>query len=191
MERWRRPLCLAFALASNTAFVISSTNSGMPSVRSMMSCRTLAGQGLLPMTRSIMAATSRSPSRLSGEGGHMRPSDPRRVKLRSVRDDQQHVQAWYFVYDSTKQFEASRVGPVCILENHQHWNLERRARLVKQALRAFFASAVAVSVQGPDNVRHSAATASPQEVTHRDAMSRSARAARRACRVSLAGCRRA
>ena len=33
--------------ASSTAFVISSTNSGMPSVRSMMSCRILAGNELV------------------------------------------------------------------------------------------------------------------------------------------------
>ena len=40
-------------------------NAGMPSVRSMMSCRTLAGMGLLPTTRSIMASISRCVSRLS------------------------------------------------------------------------------------------------------------------------------
>ena len=33
--------------ASSTAFVISSTNSGMPSVRSMMSCRMFAGSELV------------------------------------------------------------------------------------------------------------------------------------------------
>ena len=50
--------------ASSTALVISSTNSGMPSVRSMMSRRILAGRSLLPTTRSIMALTWRSVSRL-------------------------------------------------------------------------------------------------------------------------------
>src|SRR6516164_3809021 len=40
------------SFASSTALVISSTNRGMPSVRSMMSCRTFAGSSLLPMTRS-------------------------------------------------------------------------------------------------------------------------------------------
>ena len=37
--------------ASSTAFVISSTNNGMPSVRSIMSCLMLAGSSLLPVTR--------------------------------------------------------------------------------------------------------------------------------------------
>jgi hypothetical protein len=38
--------------ASNTAFVISSTNNGMPSVRSTMSRLICAGSGLLPVTPS-------------------------------------------------------------------------------------------------------------------------------------------
>ena len=60
MERQRLSLCAASSLpASSTAFVISSTNSGMPSVRSTMSCLTLAGSDLLPVTRSIRAAISR------------------------------------------------------------------------------------------------------------------------------------
>ena len=51
--------------ASSTAFVISSTNSGMPSVRSTISASTSAGSALFPARRAIMAAASRSPSRLS------------------------------------------------------------------------------------------------------------------------------
>ena len=51
--------------ASNTAFVISSTNRGMPSVRSTISAITSAGSALFPARRAMMAAASRSPSRLS------------------------------------------------------------------------------------------------------------------------------
>ena len=55
-ERQRRSAALSPSLpASSTALVISSTNRGMPSVRSMMSCRMFAGSSLLPTTRSIMA----------------------------------------------------------------------------------------------------------------------------------------
>ena len=50
--------------ASSIALVISSTNSGMPSVRSMISCRRAAGSNLLPTMRSINAPTWRSVSRL-------------------------------------------------------------------------------------------------------------------------------
>ena len=50
--------------ASSTALVISSTNKGIPSVRSMMSCWMLADSCLLPTMRSIMALASCSASRL-------------------------------------------------------------------------------------------------------------------------------
>jgi hypothetical protein len=52
--------------ASKTAFVVSSTNRGMPSVRSIMSCLTLGESSLFPVMLSMMAALSRSPSRLNG-----------------------------------------------------------------------------------------------------------------------------
>ena len=51
--------------ASSTAFVISSTNRGIPSVRSTISAITSAGSSLFPTRRSMMLAASRSPSRLS------------------------------------------------------------------------------------------------------------------------------
>ena len=92
--------------ASNTALVISSTNSGMPSVRSMMSCRMLAGSALLPATPSIMAAISRSASRLMRECSYMRLSDPWRLKFWSERHDQQHAKACYPVHGPTERFEA-------------------------------------------------------------------------------------
>ena len=59
-----QPSAAASPSASSTAFVISSTNSGMPSVRSMISAMS-AGRTLLPARRSMMVAVSRCPSRLS------------------------------------------------------------------------------------------------------------------------------
>ena len=57
--------CASLSLsASSTAFVISSTKRGMPSVRSMMSCRIFAGMSLLPITPSITASMSRCANRL-------------------------------------------------------------------------------------------------------------------------------
>ena len=50
--------------ASNTALVISSTNKGIPSLRSMMSCRMFADSSLLPTMRSTIAPASCSASRL-------------------------------------------------------------------------------------------------------------------------------
>ena len=57
---------------------------------------------------------------IEGKGGYVRPSNPRRFKLRSVRDDQQRAQSSYTVHRSTEGFQASWVGPVGILKNHQH-----------------------------------------------------------------------
>ena len=58
--------CAAPSLpASNTALVISSTNRGMPSVRSIMSLRTSVGMSLLPTTLSITVSMSRCANRLS------------------------------------------------------------------------------------------------------------------------------
>src|SRR5438876_592544 len=51
--------------ASSTALVISSTNRGMPSVRSRISAITSAGSSLFPTRRAMRAATSPFPSRLS------------------------------------------------------------------------------------------------------------------------------
>ena len=59
----------AFAApASITALVISSTNNGMPSVRSTMPSLMLAGRGVSPVTLSLRAAISLSPSLLSYVG---------------------------------------------------------------------------------------------------------------------------
>ena len=77
--------------ASSTAFVISSTNSGMPSVRSMMSCRMFAGSSLLPTTRVDHGPDVALSQPVDGEGRHVRPSDPGRLELWPERHDQQHA----------------------------------------------------------------------------------------------------
>ena len=51
--------------ASSTAFVISSTNRGIPSDRSTICVITFPGRFLFPARLVMIAATSRSPSRLS------------------------------------------------------------------------------------------------------------------------------
>ena len=111
--------------ASNTAFVISSTNRGMPSVRSMMSCRDIRRELLVADDAVIMAAISRSPSRLIVravtcgcpiQGGS---NSGRNVTISSTR------RVLYSVHGATEHFQACGVGPMCILENHQHRILAR------------------------------------------------------------------
>jgi len=84
--------------ASITAFVISSTNSGMPSVRSTIPAITSAGSPWFPTRRAMMAVASRSPSRLSvrlvtcdcpthgalNSGRKVTMSSTRRVLMRST-----------------------------------------------------------------------------------------------------------
>src|SRR5262249_2245025 len=74
--------------ASSTASVISSTNKGMPSVRSMMSSRTVAGRCLLPTTRSITASISRRQP-IESDGSNVRSPDPGCLKLWPERHDQE------------------------------------------------------------------------------------------------------
>ena len=56
----------------------------------------------------------------------MRTSNPRRLKFRPVRDDQQNAKGCYPVHSSTERFKARGVDPMCILKDHQHWTLARQ-----------------------------------------------------------------
>ena len=75
--------------AYSTAFVISSTNKGMPSVRSTISAITSAGSSLLPTRRSMMVAASRSPSSIERQARYMRLAYPRRIELGTESYDEQ------------------------------------------------------------------------------------------------------
>jgi hypothetical protein len=69
---------------------------------------------------------SRQP--VDDEGGHVRLPNPRRLKVRSEGYEQQYVKRRYLVDDTTKQFEAGGVGPMCIFKNDQQWTLVRQGR---------------------------------------------------------------
>jgi hypothetical protein len=61
--------------------------------------------------------------RTNGARAYMSLSDPERLEFRTVSHDQQHTNGSYPVHRSTERFEARGVGPVRILEDHQHWTL--------------------------------------------------------------------
>ena len=69
---------------------------------------------------------SRQP--IDGECGDVRLSNPRRLEVRSEGYEQQHAKRRYLVDDTTEQFEAGGVSPVCILKNNQPWILVRQGR---------------------------------------------------------------
>jgi calcineurin-like phosphoesterase family protein len=54
------------------------------------------------------------------EGGHVRSSDPGRLELRPERHDQQRAEARDPIHEPTENFQARRVGPMRILQDHQH-----------------------------------------------------------------------
>ena len=184
--------CAAPSLpASSTALVISSTNKGMPSVRSMMSWRMLAGRDLLPTTRSIMALDFALRQPIDGESRHVRPSDPGRLELWPERHDQQHAKAC----ESGQRCDRTLPGSWGRSNAHPRRSSAPDFAVPalpsgKRALPAFSVGAARGSDRASDNVRRSAATASRQIVPRPQSRSRSAPAPHRACRASLARCRR-
>ena len=178
--------------ASSTALVISSTNSGMPSVRSMISCRRVAGSNLLPTTRSIMALISRSVSRLMVRAvTHGRPiqggsnsglnvtgsSSTRRVgTLSTIRSNNSRL-----------------VGsiPLRVLKNHQHWIRPRqRLHLSHKCLQRFLTALLGTQFERGIASRRSAATATLRSVQHLEADVELCAVGRLACRALLARCHR-
>ena len=106
--------------ASSTAFVISSTNRGMPSVRSMISASIPAGSALFPARRVDHGGRFTLPKPIQRQARHMRLSHPRRVELGTECDDQQYRKGFNPVHDPAERFQARRIDPMRILENHQH-----------------------------------------------------------------------
>ena len=50
----------------------------------------------------------------------MRSSNPGRLEFRPERHDQQHAKVRDLVHRLAESFQARRIGPVRILDNHQH-----------------------------------------------------------------------
>ena len=57
---------------------------------------------------------------MEGQLSHVRPSDPGRAEFRPESDKQQEPVALGPVHRPGEQFEAGRIGPMRIFENHQH-----------------------------------------------------------------------
>ena len=92
----------------------------MPSVRSMMSCRMSRREELVADDAVDHGVDFALRQPIDGEGGDMRLSDPRRLEFRPEGHDQQHAKSSDPVHRPTEHFQARGVGPMRILENHQH-----------------------------------------------------------------------
>jgi hypothetical protein len=64
---------------------------------------------------------------IQDECGHVRLSDPGRVEFRSECHDQQRAKAPNAVHRPAERFEARRVNPLRILEDHQNWTGARQS----------------------------------------------------------------
>ena len=128
--------------ASKTALVISSTNSGMPSVRSMMSRRTLSGSVIAGDPIDQRASIGyRQP--VEGEHRHLRLPNPGRRVFRPKGHDEQDAKPGDAVDRSSERFQARGVAPMRVLEDHQHRTLpgerlDLREQRIESSLAALF-----------------------------------------------------
>ena len=93
----------------------------------MMSCRMFAGRELVADDAVDHGVDVALRQPIDGEGRHVRPSDPGRLELWPERHDQQHAEGLR-IRSTTRpnSFQARGVGPMRILEDHQHRILPRQ-----------------------------------------------------------------
>ena len=105
--------------ASRTAFVISSTNKGMPSVRSTISASTSAGsrKGTGQARDNGSRFSFPKPVQHVRENRHMRLSHPRRFELGAGSYDEHRRRIFNPIYGPASTFQARGVGPMGILED--------------------------------------------------------------------------
>ena len=118
--------------ASSTAFVISSTNSGMPSVRSTISADHIRRQLLVPDKARDDGGRFTLPKPVERQARHMRLSHPRRVELGAESYDEQRRKSFNPVHRPAERFEARRIDPMRILEDHQHRLLACQSRKLRR-----------------------------------------------------------
>ncbi|MGY4429755.1 hypothetical protein ACVWWO_002232 [Bradyrhizobium sp. F1.13.1] len=76
----------------------------------------LAGSDPLDQRRSVATVKSRQRERRN-----MRMTRPGRREFRSRGDEQQHPKPWYLFQGHRQELERSRVRPMDILNNDEHW----------------------------------------------------------------------
>ena len=84
--------------ASSTALVISSTKRGMPSVRSIISLPNTPGESLVSHDAVNHCDDFALTKATKTKCGHVRPTDPGRLELRSKGDDQQDTESFQPVH---------------------------------------------------------------------------------------------
>ena len=85
-----------------------------------MSCLILREQRLIAGNMVDHGSDFALPQPIESEGCDVRLPNPWRLKFGPIRNDQQHAKGSYPVHRSTEHFKARGIGPVRILEDHQH-----------------------------------------------------------------------
>ncbi len=102
----------------------------------------------------------------------MRPSDPGRLEFRPERHDQQHADRSDLIDDPAEHFQARRVGPMRVLEDHQHRAVAApSASICETSASSVLCRRCCGSARARDSVRRSAATASRRRARHPPATS--------------------
>ena len=63
------------------------------------------------------------PKPVERQGRHMRLANPRRIELGAKSYDEQRRKGLNSIHGPTERFQARGVGPMRVLEDHQHWLL--------------------------------------------------------------------
>ena len=176
---------LAFALRLDIAFVISSTNRRIPSVRSAISAITSAANCSVPDKVSDDGGHVELPEPIERQARHMRLPDPGRSEFGPEGDDEQHRGCCGCARSS--RLSASRlVGSIqcAILEDHGARVAGLPVPQVAMSGRpASSVGAAAASARVLDSGHRWKATAVRQRVRHPYLRPKSARARHRACRA--------
>ena len=125
-------------LASSTALVNSSTNSGTPSVRSAISLTISLGSVRVPATLRISAAPALWSRRFSTIELTCDFPGPYGLKLGAVGDQQQYRQACHALDCPVEQLARARIDPLCVLEDGHDWMSSRQSfKLLEPERRSF------------------------------------------------------
>ena len=139
---------------SRTALVNSSAKSGTPSVRLAISCPNLGWQQTVTgnvFDQRLGAAPVETPQRKCRD---IRLTDPDRLELWAKGRQHQYRPVPQLPDYAIQQLARTRVNPVEVLENHQHWPLAGKAlHQAKQRLKCFLFSAFRAAVERRREVR--------------------------------------
>jgi hypothetical protein len=83
------------------------------------------------------------------EACHMRLSSPRRGELGAESYDEQHWKSFNLVHRSIEHFQARRIDPVCIFDDHQHRSLSSQSReLCRQGFQRSLSALLGGQIEG-------------------------------------------